>query len=243
MGEGVTRPHLSLQKVRYLNRFEVSNPLPQTLRSGHFGASPFPGGLDKLSSSSIRMAAARRPSSRLRWKSSSSPMSTVRRSAARPTHGPASAHFAALRSDDLIGCDAVSAAASATPDTPVAFLIASMILSPSPPCTRALSHGLPSFPPVQARQRLAPWQGDHYADAYRQVGMLEAALLALRAACGAAACPGRRALWNCEHALAKSRMRSCMDDRLCICPYGVAMSPGPRVLDSTHRKLPPMYNP
>ena len=76
-----------------------------------------------------------------------------------------------------------------------------------------------------------------------RLGWLEAALLALRAACGAAACPGRRALWNCEHALAKSRMRSCMDDRLCICPYGVAMSPGPRVLDSTHRKLPPMYNP
>ena len=72
---------------------------------------------------------------------------------------------------------------------------------------------------------------------------LEAALLALRAACSAAAGPGRRVTWNGEHALAKSRMRSCMDDRLCICPYGVAMSPGPRVLDSTHRKLPPMYNP
>ena len=160
MGEGVPRPELSLQKVRYLNRFEVSNPLPEPLRSGHFGASPFPGRLEELSSSSLSMAAARRPSSRLRWKSSSSPMSTVRRSAARPTHGPASARFAALRSDDLIGCDAVSAAASATPDTPVAFLIASMILRPSPPCMRALSHGLPSFPPVQARQRLAPWQGD-----------------------------------------------------------------------------------
>ena len=32
MGEGVPRPQLSLQKVRYLKRFEVSNPLPEALR-------------------------------------------------------------------------------------------------------------------------------------------------------------------------------------------------------------------
>ena len=32
-------------------------------------------------------------------------------------HSPASTCFAALRSDDLIGCDAVSASASATPDS------------------------------------------------------------------------------------------------------------------------------
>ena len=74
--------------------------------------------------------------------------------------------------------------------------------------------------------------------------MLEAILLALRAACGAAAGPGRRAVWSGEHALARSRMRSCVKDRLCICPSGVAMSSVLRVVpDSTHKKLPPMYNP
>ena len=73
--------------------------------------------------------------------------------------------------------------------------------------------------------------------------IMEAILLAPRAACGAVAGLARGALWRSEHAQARSRMRACVIDRLCICPYGVAMSSVPRVLDSTHRKLPLMYYP
>ena len=189
------------------------------------------------------MAATRRPSSRLPWNASSSPTSTVRRSAARPTHGPASARFAALRTDDLIGCDAFSAAASASPDTPAAFLIASMILRPSPSLhASCLMHRLHS-----CLHRLV---GDSHLGkemnklfALIDGWMLEAALLALRAACGAAAGPGRRVVWSGEHTHARSCMRACVVDRLCICPSGVAMSSVSRVPNSTHGKVPPMSNP
>jgi len=142
----------------------------------------------------------------------------VRRSAARPTHGPASARFAALRSDDLIGCDAVLAAASATPDTPAAFLIGSMILRPSPSlfasCLIARLHS-----------RLHRLVSDSHLgkemitlQALIDRCIMETFLLALRAACGAAAGSGQRVIWSGEHAQAKGRMRACVIDRLCICP-------------------------
>ena len=177
MGEGVPRPQLSLQKVRYLKRFEVWISLPEASRSDQLGALPISGrpssAWKRLSSLPFRWQ--QRAGAPLGCRGSPPrhlPTSTVRRSAARPTHGPASARFAALRSDDLIGCDAVLAAASATLDTPAAFLIGSMMTDPAPVSFLVceLSHGPPSFSPAQTRQRLASWQGDdHAAGAYRQV--------------------------------------------------------------------------